>query len=91
MLWLLILIMALWILIQLPFVQNWIADYAAGRLSKALHTVVKVKSVSFTLLNKVNLEGLYIEDQHNDTLLSAGYPYAGLQCTSFQDLLYSAV
>ena len=71
-LWLLILIAALWILIQLPPVQNQMADYVARRLSKALHTTVRVKKVSFTLLNKVNLEGLYIEDQQKDTLLSAG-------------------
>ena len=69
---LLLLIVALWIAIQLPFVQNWLADYAAKRLSKALQTKVQVKNVSFTLLNKVNLEGLYIEDQQQDTLLSAG-------------------
>jgi hypothetical protein len=66
------LIVALWILIQLPFVQNWMADYAAKRLSKALNTRVRVRNVSFTLLNKVNLEGLYIEDRQKDTLLSAG-------------------
>ncbi len=69
---LLLLVVALWIAIQLPFVQNWLADYAAKRLSKALQTKVQVKNVSFTLLNRVNLEGLYIEDRQRDTLLSAG-------------------
>ncbi len=48
------------------------AQYAAKRLSKELKTKVEVSNVSFTLLNHVNLEGLYIEDQNHDTLLSAG-------------------
>ena len=48
------------------------ADYAAKRLSKELKTKVAVRNVSFTLLNRVNLEGLYIEDRQHDTLISAG-------------------
>ncbi len=71
-LFLLLLLLSLWILIQLPPVQNWLAGYAANWLSKELKTKVEVQNVSFTLLNKVNLEGLYIEDRQKDTLLSAG-------------------
>ncbi len=69
---LLLLLLALWILIQLPPVQNWMAQYAAKKLSKELKTKVVVRNVSFTLLNRVNLEGIYIEDRNQDTLLSAG-------------------
>ena len=68
----LLLLLALWILIQLPPVQNWMAHYAAKWLSKELKTKVEVRNVSFTLLNRVNLEGVYIEDRQKDTLLSAG-------------------
>lgn len=64
--------MALWILIQLPPLQNWAAHYVAGKLSKELQTKVEIKNASFTLLNHVNLEGVYIEDRNHDTLLSAG-------------------
>lgn len=69
---LLLLLVVLWILIQLPPVQNWLAGYAANYLSKELKTKVEVRNVSFTLLNRINLEGIYIEDRQKDTLLSAG-------------------
>jgi len=48
------------------------AQYAANKLSKEWKTKVKVRNVSFTLLNHVNLEGLYIEDRKQDTLFTAG-------------------
>ncbi|MES2648418.1 MAG: translocation/assembly module TamB domain-containing protein [Bacteroidota bacterium] len=69
---LLMLLLALWLLIQAPFFQNWLAKNAAKRLSKGLKTTVRVDNVSFRLFNTVNLEGLYVADRHNDTLLTAG-------------------
>lgn len=66
------LFLAVWIFIQLPPAQNWMAHYAASEFSERLKTKVEVRNVSFTLFNHVNLEGVYIEDLHHDTLLCAG-------------------
>jgi TamB, inner membrane protein subunit of TAM complex len=67
-----LLLLLLWVLIQLNPVQNWLIKKYAGKLSKDLNTTVSIKHVSFSLLNKVSLEGLLIEDRQHDTLLYAG-------------------
>ncbi len=69
---LLFIIIALWIFIQSPFGQNWITDKVAQRLSKDLHTTIEIKHVDFSLFNNMHLQGVLIEDQKKDTILSAG-------------------
>ena len=68
---LLFLIAAVYIFIQTPFGQNWIARQVTKRLSKDLQTKVSIKHVDFSLLNKMHLEGVLIEDRQGDTLLYA--------------------
>ncbi len=53
-------------------VQSYIAKRAAGVLSEKLGTKVDVAHVRIGLLNSLNVEGVYIEDQSKDTLLYAG-------------------
>ena len=60
------------IAIQIEPVQTWMAKRAAINLSKSLNTEVKVKRVSFSLLNRMDLEGLLVRDRSKDTLLYAG-------------------
>ncbi|MBL7745992.1 MAG: hypothetical protein JNM19_01080 [Chitinophagaceae bacterium] len=69
---LLFLLVALYIFIQTPFGQNWIAGQVTKRLSKDLQTKVSIKHVDFSLFNKMHLEGVLIEDRKGDTLLYAG-------------------
>lgn len=69
---LLFLLVALYIFIQTPFGQNWIAKQVTKRLSKDLQTKISIRHVSFSLLNKMHLEGVLIEDRQGDTLLWAG-------------------
>jgi len=61
-----------WILIQLPPVQTWLVSKVTSRLSKDLHTTVTVRSVDFSLFNKMLLNDALIKDRNNDTLLYAG-------------------
>jgi len=61
-----------WIAIHIPFVQNWIVKKVAANFSAKLHTKVTIKHVDFALFDKMELQGLLIEDQHQDTLLYAG-------------------
>ena len=59
------------IAIQTSFVQNWATGIATKKLSKALGTEVRIKNISFSLFDKVNLEGTLIRDKQKDTLLYA--------------------
>ncbi len=69
---LLFLIAALYVFIQTPFGQNWIARQVTNRLSKDLQTKVSIGHVDFSLFNRMHLEGVLIEDRQGDTLLYAG-------------------
>ncbi len=66
------LLLFIWLLIQTPPVQNFIVGKVTNRLSKDLHTEVKIDHVSFALFNSMNLEGTLVKDLHKDTLLYAG-------------------
>ncbi len=65
-------VLVLIVLVNLTPVQNYLAQKAVGYLQDKLHTKVALKHVRIDLLNAVSLEGLYIADRQNDTLLYAG-------------------
>ena len=67
-----LLLVTSWGLIQLPAIQTWLVGKIAGRLSKDLHTTIRIRHVDFALFNKMVLEGTLVEDTHKDTLLYAG-------------------
>lgn len=69
---LLLLLVSVYVFIQTPFGQNWIAKQVTKRLSKDLQTKINIKHVDFSLFNKMHLEGILIEDRKGDTLLYAG-------------------
>lgn len=70
---LLILIIILCIAVNTTPVQNWLVSFAANRLSKDLGTKVSVKKVDFSLFNKANILGVFVEDRkNNDTIFYAG-------------------
>jgi hypothetical protein len=62
----------LWIIIQIPFVQQTAADYAAHRLSKRLGTKVQIGGFQLGLLNRFSLQDVLVQDLQDDTLLFAG-------------------
>ena len=69
---LLFLIVGLYIFIQTPFGQNWIAGQVTKRLSHDLQTKISINHVTFSLLNNMHLQGVLIEDRKGDTVLYAG-------------------
>lgn len=69
---LLFLVIAAFVFVNTDYGQNVIARQVAVRLSKTLKTRISVRHVSFSLLNRMNIEGLLIEDQKKDTLVFAG-------------------
>lgn len=64
--------MGVYIFIQTPFGQNWIARQVTKKLSRDLQTRVSIQHVDFSLFNRMHLEGVLVEDQHGDTVLFAG-------------------
>jgi len=74
--WMVILIVSLFVLvavlIRIPSVQNKIVHYATSLVSNKTHTKVELKKVSISFPKSVVIEGLYLEDQNQDTLLYAG-------------------
>jgi TamB, inner membrane protein subunit of TAM complex len=69
---LVVLLLLVWGLIHVRWVQNWLVDRVANRLSKKLHTKVSVKHVNISPFNKMLIEGVLVEDLKKDTLLYAG-------------------
>lgn len=69
---LLLLLIAVWLLIQTSPVQNWLTHKAANWLSGELKTEVSVKHVNLSLFNKVLIEGVLVKDRNKDTLANIG-------------------
>lgn len=66
------LVLLIWLLLQVSFVQNYIAGKVTERLSRDLHTEVKIKYIGFSFFDKMDLNGALIRDLQKDTLLYAG-------------------
>lgn len=59
------------LLFQYKPVQTWAARKAANYLAGELHTKIDIKSLYIKPFSSVVLEGLYVLDKQNDTLLNA--------------------
>ena len=71
-------IVIIYTLLQIPSVQTWAVSKVAQNLSGKLNTKVSIKKVNFRFFNKLQLEGLMIEDRAKDTLLYAGKAQASV-------------
>lgn len=63
------LLVILAVLINIPAVQRYVVQRAAGYLSDRLHTKVAIDGFSLRLLDKITLDGVFMADQRGDTLL----------------------
>ena len=66
---LIILPLAVSLLLDIPAVQNFIVHKAADWASGKLETRVSIDRVNIGLLNKLHVNGFYVEDYQRDTLL----------------------
>jgi len=66
------LVVLIYILIQVPAVQNFARKKAVAYLENKLHTKVQIAKLSLDFPKRLVLEGVYFEDQKKDTLLSGG-------------------
>ncbi|MEO8760548.1 MAG: hypothetical protein ABI388_05170, partial [Bacteroidia bacterium] len=81
---LLILLISLFFLLQLPKVQTYLGKEASSYLSKKLKTKVDIKAVNIDFFKTINLEGVYVQDQHQDTLLYGGKIGCAIKFYSFK-------
>jgi hypothetical protein len=58
--------------VQTEWGQNWLVHQVTGRLSRDLQSRINIRHVRIGFFNKLNLEGVLVEDRNKDTLLSAG-------------------
>lgn len=73
----------LYLVLQMPAVQNWLIRKVTVYLSEELHTTVEVRNVNISFFDNLVLEGFYVEDLKGDTLLYAGELTAGLNTNIF--------
>jgi len=69
---LMVLLITVSLVIQIPAVQNKIIQEAVSFVKKKIGTEVRLAHISLAFPKKIVLEGLYLEDQHQDTLLYIG-------------------
>ena len=67
-----LLVLFTWTTLQVSFVQNWIVSTISKKLSNSLKATVRIKHIDYSFFDKLNLQGLLVEDLHKDTLLYAG-------------------
>jgi len=67
-----LLFILIFLIIQIPAVQNKIVRYATSLVSNKTNTKVEISHVSISFPKSVVIEGLYMEDLNDDTLLFAG-------------------
>lgn len=57
---------------QTDWGQNWLATKVTARLSKDLQSRISIRHLEIGFFNRMNLEGVLVEDRQKDTLLYAG-------------------
>ena len=67
-----LLFILVFLVIQVPAVQNKIVRYVTSLVSSKTHTKVEIRRVSISFPKSIVVEDLYMEDLNNDTLLFAG-------------------
>jgi hypothetical protein len=65
----LVLLISAFFIFQMHSVQTWLGKKASAYLSKELKTKIDIKSIKINFFKTVDLEGIYAEDQHHDTLM----------------------
>ncbi len=60
------------LLVNFTPVQNFIVSRATNYLTKKTGTTFRIEHIKVSPINKAYIQGVYIEDQNNDTLLYAG-------------------
>lgn len=68
---LVVLLVAAYFAFRSPAVQTWVAQKLGNYLADELNTKITIQGVDIKFFTSIELENLYVEDQHGDTLLDA--------------------
>lgn len=81
------------VLLQIPYIQQKVADVATKELTDYLGVPVKVGNVDIEWFNHLVLENLYLEDQEGKTLFEANRIAAGFELLPLIDgkIVFSTV
>lgn len=71
------------LILQIGFVQNYMARRLTGWLSEKTGTTVTVRRVDVGFFNRAVVEGFYVEDRQGDTLLYADRAAVGINAINF--------
>ena len=61
------------LVVELPSVQNYLVDKATALVSRKLDTRVEIDHIRLGALGSVRVDGFYVEDYQQDTLLYVGH------------------
>jgi hypothetical protein len=81
--WVAVLLSGLYLLLQMPAVQNGLIATTSRILSAELNNTVSIRHVDIQFFDNLLLEGLYVTDQERDTLLYTERLSAGLRTNIF--------
>lgn len=68
----LLIVIFFWVTLQVAFIQNWIVSSVSAKLSDNLKAKVSIQHIDYSFFDKLNLQGVLVEDRQRDTLLYAG-------------------
>lgn len=71
------------LIVQLPFVQDYISKQVVESMRDALGTDVELASVRIKWLDELSLNQLYVQDNYGDTLLLSGQVVADFNLNPF--------
>ncbi|MDL2227807.1 translocation/assembly module TamB domain-containing protein [Bacteroidales bacterium OttesenSCG-928-K03] len=61
------------LLLQIPFVQNFVAKISINALSKQINTEISLEKIKYSRLNTIELHNVRLNDTHNNLVMSIGY------------------
>ncbi|HNO70192.1 MAG TPA: translocation/assembly module TamB domain-containing protein [Bacteroidia bacterium] len=64
-----VLLLGVYVVFRSSFIQTWLTKRVASYFSSQWNTEVSVGGIDIELFKKIVLEGVYVEDMHQDTLL----------------------
>ena len=88
-----LLIVALFIALQFPKVQTRLAQFVAGEISQTIQSKVSIDKIKIKFNGAISIDGFYVEDLHQDTLLYAQHLDASLAgfYLNFQRIIFDKV
>ncbi len=73
----------LFLLLQIPVVQNWSVDQLTNYFSEKMNTNVEIDKVDLSIWRGLELDGFYVEDRSGDTLIYSEHLEVGFQKSLF--------